>query len=93
MRDFWLAVDARAGRPPVIGGEIASAEETHESVAAGLGLVLLAEGNSRLIARDGVVVRPVRGLAPAELAVARRRDDDRPLVLAYLDATHRATGH
>lgn len=90
LRDYWLAMDSRAGRPPVIGAEITSAEETHEAVAAGLGLVLLAAGNAPLIARDDVVVRPIHGVAPAELAVARRRDDHRPLVLGYLEATRRA---
>ncbi|MBF6084885.1 LysR family transcriptional regulator [Nocardia cyriacigeorgica] len=91
LRDYWLALDARSGRPPLIGAEITSAEETHEAVAAGLGLVLLAAGNAPLIARDEVVVRPIHGVAPAELAVARRRDDIRPLVLGYLEATRRAT--
>ncbi|VFB00758.1 LysR family transcriptional regulator [Nocardia cyriacigeorgica] len=90
LRDYWLAMDSRAGRQPVIGAEITSAEETHEAVAAGLGLVLLAAGNAPLIARDDVVVRPIHGVAPAELAVARRRDDHRPLVLGYLEATRRA---
>jgi DNA-binding transcriptional LysR family regulator len=91
LRDYWLAVDSRAGRPPTIGAEITSAEETYEAVAAGLGLVLLAAGNAPLIARDDVVVRPIHGVAPAELAVAHRRDDHRPLVLGYMAAARRAT--
>ena len=63
---------------------IASAEETYEAVANGEGVVLLASGNAPLIARDHVVCLPVRGVSPAELAVAARRDDHRPLVRAYL---------
>ncbi|WP_260190501.1 LysR family transcriptional regulator [Actinophytocola gossypii] len=85
-RGYWLALDARGGRAPVIGGEINSAEETHEAVANGDGVVLLAEGNAPLVARDDVVVRPVTGVAPSELAVAWRADDERPLVLGYARA-------
>ncbi|MFJ8749548.1 LysR family transcriptional regulator [Streptomyces sp. NPDC102441] len=83
-RDHWLALDARGGREPVIGGVIASAEETHEAVANGQGVALLASGNAALIARDHVICLPVRGVTPSELAVAARRDDERPLVRAYL---------
>jgi DNA-binding transcriptional LysR family regulator len=84
LRDHWLALDAGGGRPPRIGAVVASAEETHEAVANGQGVVLLAAGNAPLIARDDVTALPVRGITPAELAVAARRDDDRPLVRAYL---------
>ncbi|MFI6868311.1 LysR family transcriptional regulator [Nocardia sp. NPDC050406] len=91
-RDFWLATADRGGRAPVIGGEITSAEETHEAVAAGEGLALLAEGNAPLLARGTVVVRPVRGIAPTELAVVCRRGDDRPLVRGYLEAARQVGG-
>jgi len=89
LRDYWLALDARNGRPPRIGGVVASAEETHEAVAAGQGLVLLATGNAPLIVRDQVTAVPVRGISPSQLAVAACRDDRRPLVLAYLDAARK----
>ncbi|GAB3002095.1 LysR family transcriptional regulator [Saccharothrix stipae] len=86
VRDYWLALDARGGREPVIGGEIASAEEAHEAVANGDGVVLLAEGNAPLVARDEVVVRPVTGVSPCELAVVWRADDTRPPVVGYARA-------
>ncbi|MFE6888699.1 LysR substrate-binding domain-containing protein [Streptomyces sp. NPDC057694] len=86
LRDYWLALDARAGRAPRIGGVVGSAEETHEAVANGQGVVLLAVGNAPLIVRDEVTAVPVRGISPSRLAVAARRDDDRPLVRAYLAA-------
>ncbi|MEV6280908.1 LysR substrate-binding domain-containing protein [Nocardia sp. NPDC051832] len=91
LRDYWLALDARDGRPPIIGGEVASAEETYESVLNGDGVVLLATGNAPLIAHDGVVVREVRGIRPSELALAWRRDDHRPLVRGYIEACRLAT--
>ncbi|MER5427538.1 LysR family transcriptional regulator [Streptomyces sp. NPDC002588] len=85
-RDYWLALDARRGRRPRIGGVVASAEETHEAVAGGQGVVLLASGNAPLVVRDGVIAVPVRGVSPSRLAVAAGREDERPLVLAYLAA-------
>ncbi|MEU9401067.1 LysR substrate-binding domain-containing protein [Streptomyces sp. NPDC048242] len=86
LRDYWLALDARGGRAPRIGAVVGSAEETHEAVANGQGVVLLARGNAPLVVRDEVVAVPVRGVSPARLAVAARRDDERPLVRDYLEA-------
>ncbi|MDA3643574.1 LysR family substrate-binding domain-containing protein [Saccharopolyspora indica] len=86
LRDHWLALDARGGRAPRIGGVVASAEETHEAVANGQGVVLLAAGNAPIVVRDEVIAVPVRGISPSRLAVAAREDDDRPAVLAYLAA-------
>ncbi|WP_369360819.1 LysR family transcriptional regulator [Streptomyces sp. cg2] len=86
LRDYWLALDARDGRAPRIGGVVGSAEETHEAVANGQGVALLATGNAPLVVRDEVIAVPVRGISPSRLAVAARRGDERPLVLAYLAA-------
>ncbi|MFF3940994.1 LysR family transcriptional regulator [Streptomyces phaeofaciens] len=90
LREYWLALDARGDRAPRIGGVVASAEETHEAVANGQGVALLAVGNAPLVVRDEVIAVPVRGVSPSRLAVAARRDDERPLVLAYLAAAARA---
>jgi DNA-binding transcriptional LysR family regulator len=91
LRDYWLAVEARDGRPPRIGAEIASTGETYEALVDGRGVCLLAAGNAPLIALDGVTTRPVRGLSPSQLALAWRADDTRPLVLDYVRACHQAT--
>jgi DNA-binding transcriptional LysR family regulator len=85
LREFWLATEARGGRPPVVGGEATSPDEVFEAVASGLGLALVAEGNVELYRRPGVTCRPVSGLSPAELAVAWRANDRRGVVLAFLD--------
>lgn len=90
LRDHWLAVDARGGRPPVIGAEVAGTDETVEALQAGLGVCLLARGNAPLIAREGVVVRPVRGVGPSELVLAWRRGDERPLLGALRTAVRLA---
>ncbi|MGK5638627.1 LysR family transcriptional regulator [Streptomyces sp. URMC 126] len=87
LRDYWLALDARAGRPPRIGALIASTEETYEALIAGLGICLVAAGNAPLITLGGVTTRPVRGISPGHYALAWRREDDhRPLVRAYAEA-------
>ncbi|MBX6768599.1 MAG: LysR family transcriptional regulator, partial [Actinomadura rubrobrunea] len=84
LRDLWLASDARRGRPPRIAAEAASPDEALDAVASGLGVALLAEGNALLYQRPGVVCRPVRGLAPAELAVAWRADDTREITRLFV---------
>jgi DNA-binding transcriptional LysR family regulator len=92
LRDYWLAMDARADRPPVIGAEITSADETYEALVDGRGVCLLAAGNAPLLTRGDVVTRPVRGISPSQLALAWRTDDHRPLVTAYARACRLAVG-
>ncbi|MFJ5261101.1 LysR family transcriptional regulator [Streptomyces sp. NPDC088387] len=93
LRDYWLALDARA-EPPRIGAEIASTEETYEALVAGLGICLVAAGNAPLITLDGgVVTRPVTGISPSRYALAWRREDGRrALVRGYAEACRRVTG-
>ncbi|MCI3272851.1 LysR family transcriptional regulator [Streptomyces cylindrosporus] len=86
LRDYWLALDEREGRPPRVGAEIASTEETYEALVAGLGVCLVAAGNVPLITLGGVVTRPVRGLAPSRYVLAWRKGDRRRLVRAYAEA-------
>ena len=93
LRDFWLAIDARDGRAPVIGAEIASTEEALEALAAGLGICLIAAGNATLIARDGISVRPVTGLSASALVLAWRADDSRPLLQSLRDSVTAAVRH
>ncbi|MGF1661865.1 MAG: LysR family transcriptional regulator [Kineosporiaceae bacterium] len=92
LRSHWLAEDARGGRPAVVAAVVATAEETFEAVAAGIGVALLSRGNAALYARPDVTCRPVTGVAPSELAVVRRRDDDRPQVHDLVRACVEATG-
>ncbi|GHE29210.1 LysR family transcriptional regulator [Streptomyces hydrogenans] len=90
LRDYWLALDARDGRPPVVGAEIASADETYEALVGGLGICLVATGNAPLLTRGGVVTRPVDGVSESRFALAWRADDTRPLVRDYADAAAQA---
>jgi DNA-binding transcriptional LysR family regulator len=86
LRDAWLAVADRGGRPPVVGAVADTPDAVFEAVTSGLGVVLLAAGNADLYARPGVVCRPVGGLSPAVLALAWRRSDRRPVVAAFVRA-------
>ena len=85
LRDFWLANDQRTS-PPELVAEVATADETFEAVASGLGVVLLSAGNAEIYKREGVVCRPVSGLSPSELAVVWRTDDHRHAVRSFIDA-------
>lgn len=86
LRDFWLAVDHRDGRPVSVGAVAETADAVLEAVAAGFGVVLLAAGNAALYERAGVVSRAVDGLSPAVLALAWRASDRRPVVAAFVRA-------
>lgn len=87
IRDFWLATESRGGRPPVIGSQIASTDETREALAAGLGVCLIAAGNAAIFQGDDIAVRPVTGVPPSELVLAWRQDDHRPLLRTLIEAT------
>ncbi|MFD3841010.1 LysR family transcriptional regulator [Streptomyces sp. NPDC058642] len=92
LRDHWLALDERAGRPARVGAEIAGTEETYEALVAGLGICLVAEGNAPLITLGGVVTRAVRGVSPSRYVLAWREGDRRPLVRAYAEACRSVAG-
>lgn len=89
-RDYWLAVPERRGRCVVVGAEIANTEETVEALTAGLGVCLIAAGNAPLIARDGIVIRPITGVSHSELLLIWRRGDDRPLLRRLREAVRLA---
>ncbi len=85
LRDFWLANDHRT-RPAVIAAETATADEAFEAIAAGLGIALVSEGNTRIYERDDIIFRPVTGISLSELAVAWRADDRRPVLRTFVTA-------
>ncbi len=90
LREYWLAVEARDGHTPVIGAEVANAEETVEALTAGLGVCLIAAGNAPLVTRDGITTRPVTGIPPSTLVLAWRRGDRRPLLHSLVNAVRQA---
>ncbi|WP_448638593.1 LysR family transcriptional regulator [Geodermatophilus sp. URMC 63] len=80
LRSFWLAEDARGGRPARVAAVVHGPEEVVEALGRGLGVALISGGNAEIYRRPEFVVRPVRGLAPAQLAVVWRDGDRRPQV-------------
>jgi DNA-binding transcriptional LysR family regulator len=90
QRDFWLAIDARAGKPPTVAAEVSATDEKLEIVSSGAAITLLAEGNADIYSREGIVCIPVTGLQPARLAIAWRRTDRRPAVLGFVQACREA---
>ena len=92
QRDFWLAIDARAGRLPRVAAEVSAADEKLEIVSSGAAITLLAEGNAGIYSREGIVCIPVSGLEPARLAIAWRRGDRRPAIRDFVQACRDAAG-
>jgi DNA-binding transcriptional LysR family regulator len=90
LRDYWLVAEARGGRPARIGAEIANTDETVEALIAGLGVCLLSAGNAPNVARPGIAIRPITGVAPSRLVLAWRRDDRGPLLRALRAAVQAA---
>jgi DNA-binding transcriptional LysR family regulator len=85
LRDYWLALDRRGGRPARIAGEITDTEETYEAVASGIGVCLLAAGNAPIFDRGGVTMLPVRDLSPSELVLAWNERNCPPLLHTFVD--------
>jgi DNA-binding transcriptional LysR family regulator len=85
-RAFWLGEDARGGRPARVGAVVNGAEEVLEALCAGTGMAFIAAGNAQLHASADFTVRPVVGIAPAELAIVWRADERRLPVLDLVQA-------
>ena len=84
LRDYWLALPERDGRPARIGAEANSADDALEAVAAGQGVALMSAGNAAIYARADIASRPVSGIAPSQLAVIARADDHRAVIRDFI---------
>ena len=85
LRDYWLALDERDGRPARIAAEINDTEETYEAVASGIGICLLAAGNAPIFARGAVTMLPVRDLSRSELVLAWHERHHPPLLETFAE--------
>lgn len=86
-REFWFASKHRGGRPPRIGATVQTLDGLIEAVGAGLGVAAtVAVVIETMGAGAGVVFRPVVGLEPLDVWVARRAGDDRQPVCDFMDA-------
>lgn len=90
LRDHWLAIAERGGRPARIGATVWNAEETFAAVEEGSGIVLLSAGNAEIYRRPGIGVTPVTGIEPAVMAVAWHKDDQRAVIRDFVEAAANA---
>lgn len=85
--DFWTAASHRNGSPPQIGASVMTLDGLMEAIGAGLGVATtIAPAIDLLGAAAGVVFRPLPELSPLVFWVAHREHDDRPHVVAFVDA-------
>jgi DNA-binding transcriptional LysR family regulator len=75
-RSYWLADDER-DRPATVVLEASTPDEKVEAIAAGVGVCLVAEGNTDLYRRPGLAAVPVTDLSPAQLVIAWAAHDKR----------------
>jgi DNA-binding transcriptional LysR family regulator len=88
-RDYWLAVEEREGRPPRIGAVTSRPDEWLAAVAAGC-VALAPASAARFHPHPDVVFRPVRGLSPSRVCLARPKTGTREAALdGLLDAIAR----
>lgn len=88
-RDYWLAIDHRDGRPPVIGTEVKTSDEWMEAVANNFGICLTGTSTARFYPRPDIVCRPIDKITPTSVAVAWRRDDKRSVVADFVRCCER----
>ncbi len=85
FRDFWMAINHRGGRPPHIVAQFRGLDGLVEGIRSGLGINLVRE---RVLGgagpESGVVYRPVAGLEGADVGVAWRTGDTRPVVQDFV---------
>lgn len=58
-RDYWMATDARGGKPPTIAAVAATYEAETTTIARGLGISFTSEASARLYDRQGIVYVPI----------------------------------
>ncbi|HSK97986.1 MAG TPA: LysR family transcriptional regulator [Euzebyales bacterium] len=85
LRDFWLAVPQRNGRPATVVATARNLAECIELVAAGTGVALVTEAGAARHARPGLATVKVSDLPPAELALAWSASDTRDVVRSLVE--------
>jgi DNA-binding transcriptional LysR family regulator len=58
-RDYWMATDARDGKPATIAAVAATYEEETTTIARGLGISFTSEASARLYGRQGIAYVPI----------------------------------
>src|ERR1700712_5504335 len=69
-RDYWLAMDVRANRPPTIAAVAATYEAETTCIARGLGISFTSSSVARFYDRPGIVYVPITDRPPSYTALA-----------------------
>lgn len=84
-RDFWIGADARPADTVVVGAVARNTDEWLTAIGNGFGVSFTPAASARYYPRPGVVYRPVRGIGPSRVAVARpAAADSNPLVQDFI---------
>jgi DNA-binding transcriptional LysR family regulator len=89
-RDFWLAADARDGRPVRLGAEVTTVDECFEAILARRGMAFTQASTQRFYDRPGLAFIPVRELSASPLSIAWRTDMDAPVVSRFVETARAA---
>ena len=81
---YWTLAAHRDG-PARVGADITSFDDYFTAIRAGQAVAASPSSITATLPWDDIEVRPIRGLAPAQLAVCWREQDDNPLVAAFVD--------
>jgi DNA-binding transcriptional LysR family regulator len=73
-RDYWMATDARDGKPPTIAAEAANYEAETTLVARGVGISFTTSSLRRLYDRPGIVFVPIVDRPVSYVSLAWRSD-------------------
>lgn len=82
--EAWLS-DRRGSDPPVTPETPVTLDDLWTLVRTGKAVAVLPDFMVRQVAGDGVRAVPLTDVEPLELGLARRKDDERPLLLALFD--------
>ena len=96
-RDYWMATDARDGKPPTIAAVAATYEEETTTIARGLGISFTSEASARLYGRQGIVYVPIvdrrRNYTALAWHPARLSEDAASLIRQVYDEWDFDEGH
>jgi DNA-binding transcriptional LysR family regulator len=96
-RDYWMATDARNGKPPTIAAVAATYEEETTTIARGLGISFTSEASARLYGRQGIVYVPIvdrrRNYTALAWHPARLSEDAASLIRQVYDEWDFDEGH
>ena len=86
ITDYWAATDGFGGCRPRLGGAADSVAGVLQSVAYLGDVITSIPSVLRFFHVPGIAAVPIEDVAPATMAVLRRRDDDRSLTRAFAGA-------